>query len=298
MPPVVRRRPAPRRTAARPARPGRAADAPTAPPPPPLPDLRDPRFALERETLKLVVQEPTAVRRATPRHRRQRLHPPDLPRRLGAGRARRRARAPPTPAGRPACAGARPTRPSPPRCSALAVEPLPSRKGADDAFVANTVYRLQELTAQRRIADVKSRLQRTNPVEHDHRVQPDVRRADRPRAAPASAARPGAGSLVRMRYRPPRAAAGRASRPGSGCSPGPRSSTVAVGRRHPRRALPARRPACRGSRSRPPTGTTTRPAAGQRGRARGGEPRPSTSSPSTSPRRATPTASSSWCASG
>ena len=50
--------------------------------------------------------------------------------------------------------------------SALAVEQLPSRKGADDAFVANTVYRLQELTAQRRIAEVKSRLQRTNPVEH------------------------------------------------------------------------------------------------------------------------------------
>ncbi len=50
--------------------------------------------------------------------------------------------------------------------SALAVEPLLSRKGADDAFVANTVYRLQELTAQRRIADVKSRLQRTNPVDH------------------------------------------------------------------------------------------------------------------------------------
>jgi len=49
--------------------------------------------------------------------------------------------------------------------SALAVEPVPSRKGADDAFVANTVYRLQELTAQRRIAEVKSRLQRTNPVD-------------------------------------------------------------------------------------------------------------------------------------
>ena len=49
--------------------------------------------------------------------------------------------------------------------SALAVEPVPSRRGADDAFVANTVYRLQELTAQRRIAEVKSRLQRTNPVE-------------------------------------------------------------------------------------------------------------------------------------
>ncbi len=49
--------------------------------------------------------------------------------------------------------------------SALAVEPLLSRKGADDAFIAANVYRLQELTAQRRIAALKSRLQRTNPVE-------------------------------------------------------------------------------------------------------------------------------------
>jgi DNA primase len=50
--------------------------------------------------------------------------------------------------------------------SALAVEPLLSRKGADEAFVAANVYRLQELTAQRRITDLKSRIQRTNPVEH------------------------------------------------------------------------------------------------------------------------------------
>ena len=49
--------------------------------------------------------------------------------------------------------------------SALAVEPLLSRKGADDAFIAANVYRLQELTAQRRITELKSRLQRTNPVE-------------------------------------------------------------------------------------------------------------------------------------
>ena len=50
--------------------------------------------------------------------------------------------------------------------SALAVEPVPSRKGADERSSPTHVYRLQELTAQRRIADVKSRLQRTNPVEH------------------------------------------------------------------------------------------------------------------------------------
>ncbi len=129
-----------------------------------LPDLRDPRFVLERETLKLVVQEPAAVARAA-----QDLgsndftHPTyravwELVEHNGglaaadadwAGRLRDRA-------GDPAVAAA---------LSALAVEPVPSRKGADDAFVANTVYRLQELTAQRRIAEVKSRLQRTNPVE-------------------------------------------------------------------------------------------------------------------------------------
>ena len=51
------------------------------------------------------------------RHRPQRLHPPDLPRGVGGGRGRRRARcrAPPTRAGRPACAPGRPTRPSPRR---------------------------------------------------------------------------------------------------------------------------------------------------------------------------------------
>jgi len=50
--------------------------------------------------------------------------------------------------------------------NALAVEPLLSDKEPDAAYVAAHVYRLQELTVMRRIADLKSRLQRTNPVEH------------------------------------------------------------------------------------------------------------------------------------
>jgi len=157
-----------RRAAARGPSTPAAATAPataTSPQAAPLPDLRDPRFALERETLKLVVQEPAAVARAS-----QDLgandftHPTyrsvwDLVEQLGgpgaadaSWAARLRDRAPDAAVG-----GA---------LSALAVEPLLSRKGADDAFVANTVFRLQELTAQRRIAEVKSRLQRTNPVEH------------------------------------------------------------------------------------------------------------------------------------
>ena len=50
--------------------------------------------------------------------------------------------------------------------------------------------RLEELAANRRIAEVKSRLQRMNPVE-SCRVQPAVRRAGRARGAPPRAARPG-----------------------------------------------------------------------------------------------------------
>ena len=129
-----------------------------------LPDLQDPRFVLEREALKLVVQEPAAVARtASDLGANDFTHPTyravwELVEQNGgpgaadadwAGRLRDRTTD-------QAVATA---------LSALAVEPVPSRKGADDAFVANTVYRLQELTAQRRIAEVKSRLQRTNPVE-------------------------------------------------------------------------------------------------------------------------------------
>jgi DNA primase len=136
--------------------------------PPPaaqLPDLRDARFVLERETLKLVVQEPAAVARAVhdlgandfthPTYRAvwelvEQNGGPAAADADWAGRLRDRA-------GDHTVATA---------LSALAVEPVPSRKGVDEAFVTNTVYRLQELTAQRRIAEVKSRLQRTNPVEH------------------------------------------------------------------------------------------------------------------------------------
>jgi DNA primase len=156
-------RPAPQATRApQGAPPGPATAAPAAPP---LPDLRDPRFALERETLKLVVQEPAAVARTTRDvGANDFTHPTyravwELVERVGglgaadAGWAARLRDATTD----PSLAGV---------LSALAVEQVPSRKGADDAaYVANTVYRLQELTAQRRIAEVKSRLQRTNPVE-------------------------------------------------------------------------------------------------------------------------------------
>ena len=47
--------------------------------------------------------------------------------------------------------------------SALGVEPL--LKEPDAAYVTQYLVRLQELTVARRIAAIKSKLQRTNPVE-------------------------------------------------------------------------------------------------------------------------------------
>jgi DNA primase len=47
----------------------------------------------------------------------------------------------------------------------LAVEPLPSDETALTRYATEVLARLQELAANRRIADVKSRLQRMNPVE-------------------------------------------------------------------------------------------------------------------------------------
>jgi len=143
---------------------GVAPDSPTQPAQQ-LPDLRDPRFALERETLKLVVQEPATVASITKDvGENDFTHPTYRAVWTLVEQAGGIVAAGPDWAGRlrdlasdQAVAAA---------LSALAVEPMPSKKGADEAFVANTVYRLQELTAQRRIAEVKSRLQRTNPVEH------------------------------------------------------------------------------------------------------------------------------------
>ncbi len=142
-----------------------AQPVPSAAPAPPLPDLRDPRFQLERETLKLVVQHPVSVGRMAkdvdaddfthPTYRAvwqavSDLGGPSQADVQWVNRLREKATD-------PAVESA---------LSALAVEPLLSVKEPDTAYVAGHVFRLQELSAMRRIADLKSRLQRTNPVEH------------------------------------------------------------------------------------------------------------------------------------
>jgi DNA primase len=128
------------------------------------PDPRDPRFTLERETLKLLVQHPLAVgRTADDVDGQDFTHPiyravwdavaafggPSTAREGWASRLRDKL-------SDPAAAQT---------LNALAVEPLLSVKDPDAGYVAAHVFRLQELTAMRRITDVKSKLQRTNPVD-------------------------------------------------------------------------------------------------------------------------------------
>jgi len=131
---------------------------------PALPDPREPRFTLERETLKLVLQHPAAVGRMAADVGTNDFTHPTLrsvwelveknggPSAADAGWAARIR----SDAADPVVQSA---------ISALGVEPLKTAKEPDAPFVAAHVYRLQELTALRRIAEVKSRLQRTNPVD-------------------------------------------------------------------------------------------------------------------------------------
>ena len=132
-----------------------------------LPPLRDPRFTVERETLKLVLQHPQAVGRTT-----QHVGPEDFTHPTyravwnaivanggplaGAAESGWSARVLGS-VSEPAVSAA---------VSELAVDPITGSVTPTPTYVAAHVYKLQELTTMRRIAEVKSRLQRTNPVEH------------------------------------------------------------------------------------------------------------------------------------
>jgi len=134
---------------------------------PRVPDLRDPRFSLERETLKLVIQHPTVLAPyAGDLGGNDFTHPTyrgvweTVAARGGPGRA----------VDDQAWAGRLRDGVSDPAVlsaiSALGVEPLMTVRDPDAAYVAAHVYKLQELTALRRVSELKSRLQRTNPVDH------------------------------------------------------------------------------------------------------------------------------------
>ncbi len=129
-----------------------------------LPDPRDPRIALERETLKLVIQHPGLIAPSLA----------DLTEEDFTHPAYRAVWAVVTLAGGVAAAdGLWASRLQANTAdervqsllSGLSVEALPTSKVADAAYCAQHVHLLRELTAMRRIADLKSKLQRTNPVD-------------------------------------------------------------------------------------------------------------------------------------
>ncbi len=129
-----------------------------------LPDPRDPRLMLERETLKLVVQYPGAVGR-TARDVGAEDFTHGAYRALWAGIEAAGGPTAADPQWASTLRDAQTDERLQSLISALTVEPLLSAKEPDDAYVGQHVHRLRELTAMRRIADLKSRLQRTNPVE-------------------------------------------------------------------------------------------------------------------------------------
>ncbi|QIG42767.1 DNA primase [Nocardioides anomalus] len=142
--------------------------APQAAPEPPArraaPSLLDPRFLIERETLKLVVQHPTAIGRSTAE-----IGPDDFthPAYRAVWEVVSAAGGPSAGAGDAGWVARLRDAAAPdvvPVLNQLSVEPLKRQPTGD--YIAEHVFRLLELTAQRRIAEVKARLQRTNPVEH------------------------------------------------------------------------------------------------------------------------------------
>ncbi|HEX2893814.1 MAG TPA: DNA primase [Marmoricola sp.] len=147
----------------------RAEAATQATPPPPrpatdLPDARDPRFLLERETLKLVIQHPGVIAPLLDEvdegdftHPAYRAAWSVVAAAGGVGTADAQwaARL------QDATSDARLQG----LLTMLTVEAVHSSKEPTPAYAAQHVHRLRELTAMRRIADLKSRLQRTNPVE-------------------------------------------------------------------------------------------------------------------------------------
>ncbi len=149
-----------------------APQAPPVAPVPQMPNLRDPRFSLERETLKLVVQQPLLTARFSgDLADNDFTHPAYL-----AVWETVAALGGPGEAGdadtwaatlRDSLVGQYSSAQHPivSAFNGLVVEPLLAAGEPSPTYAAQHVFRLQELTAMRAIADLKSKLQRTNPVE-------------------------------------------------------------------------------------------------------------------------------------
>lgn len=143
--------------------PEQAPAATAAPAEPPMPHPRDPRFAIERETLKLVIQHPVVLGRTTAD-----IGPADFTHPLyrAVWQLIADAGGPAAGAGDNGWATRLRSAASDPRVAAmvaeLAVDPIPTAKEPDAAYVLQHVVALLERTVLRREAEVKSLLQRAD----------------------------------------------------------------------------------------------------------------------------------------
>jgi DNA primase len=141
----------------------------TEPPPPPrvdLPSPRDQRFVIEWDVLKVAMQHPSLVGVAFDELDDQDFtHPWLAAVRAGMAKAGGPASAAPGEAWVVAVREAMGIDPAAAVVSALAVDPIRLDRVPDEQYARASLARLQELTCLRRIADLKSKLQRTNPID-------------------------------------------------------------------------------------------------------------------------------------
>jgi DNA primase len=145
----------------------RAAQAETAEPaaePAPFVSLGAPEFADEREALKALAQFPHLAREHVEDvHENDFTHP--VAQEIWRHISEQEWPTGPDPTWVPRISDALPSDDLRSVLSVAAVEPLRGREESMQAVVAATIAKLQHLTLARRITELKSKLQRTNPVE-------------------------------------------------------------------------------------------------------------------------------------
>ena len=143
-----------------------AADAAAPAPRVDLPSPRDQRFTIEWDVLKVAMQHPSLVGAAFDELDDQDFtHPWLAAVRTAMAKTGGPVTAAPGEAWVVAVRDAMGNDPAAAVVSALAVDPLRLGRDPDETYARALLARLQELTCLRRIADLKSKLQRTNPID-------------------------------------------------------------------------------------------------------------------------------------
>ncbi|MEV5963655.1 DNA primase [Kribbella sp. NPDC051952] len=141
-------------------------EAPPAPPRVDIPSPRDQRFVIEWDVLKIAMQHPALVGVAFDElDDHDFTHPWLAAVRAGMAKAGGPAVAAPGEAWVVAVRDAIGNDPAAAVVGALAVDPLRLGRDPDEPYAQALLARLQELTCARRIQDLKSKLQRTNPID-------------------------------------------------------------------------------------------------------------------------------------